>query len=65
MLLYDKSLKGGVIKWHEKVHIDKFISLNLLIFLTDYEKSSPKYDEAITASRGKMFVLERDNNGAL
>ena len=34
-------------------------------FLTDYEKSSPKYDEAITVSRGKIFVLERDNNGAL
>ena len=32
-------------------------------FLTDYETNSPKYDEHITATRGKIFILERDNNG--
>lgn len=32
-------------------------------FLTDFEKESPKYDENVTASRGKIFVLERNHNG--
>lgn len=33
-------------------------------FLTDYEKSSPKYDEIKTLSRGKIFVLERDTDNS-
>lgn len=32
-------------------------------FLTEYETNSPKYNENITAARGKIFVLDRDNNG--
>lgn len=31
-------------------------------FLTEYEKSSPKYDKNKTLSRGKIFILERDHN---
>ena len=31
-------------------------------FLTDYEKKSPNYDESITSSRGKIFILERNSN---
>jgi hypothetical protein len=33
-------------------------------FLTDYEKTSPQFDENKTATRGKIFVLERDTNGS-
>ena len=35
---------------------------NLFDFITDYEKSSPEYDELKTGTRGKIFVLERDVN---
>lgn len=30
-------------------------------FLTEYEKKSPKYDQSKTASRGKIFILERNS----
>lgn len=33
-------------------------------FLTDFEKDSPQYNENITASRGKIFILERDTNNS-
>lgn len=31
-------------------------------FLTDYEKNSPQYDETKTVSKGKIFILEKDND---
>lgn len=31
-------------------------------FLTDYEKTSPKYDVVKTVSRGKIFILKRDTD---
>lgn len=31
-------------------------------FLTDYEKLSPQYDENKTTSKGKIFILEKDEN---
>ena len=36
-------------------------------FLTDYEKTSPKYDVVKTVSKGKIFVLKRDadNSGVI
>ena len=36
--------------------------LTIFDFITDYEKQSPQYDETITNSRGKIFILEHDNN---
>lgn len=33
-------------------------------FLTNYEKCSPQYDETKTASKGKIFVLERDTDNS-
>lgn len=33
-------------------------------FLTEYEISSPQYNEDVTASRGKIYVLERDSNNS-
>ena len=33
-------------------------------FLTDYEKNSPKFDRDITSRRGKVFILDRDNNNS-
>lgn len=35
---------------------------SLFDFLTDYEKGSPQYDETKTASKGKIFILEKDTN---
>lgn len=32
-------------------------------FLTDFETQSPKYDKEKTASKGKIFILEKDVNG--
>lgn len=37
---------------------------SLADFLTDYEKNSPKYDETKTVSRGKIFILEKDNDNS-
>lgn len=33
-------------------------------FLTDYEKTSPKYDVDKTVSKGKIFVLEKDTDNS-
>lgn len=33
-------------------------------FLTDYEKTSPKYDASKTVSKGKIFVLEKDTDNS-
>lgn len=33
-------------------------------FLTNYEKCSPQYDETKTASKGKIFILERDTDNS-
>ncbi len=38
------------------------VQLSIFDFLTDYEKSSEKYDEEISSSRGKIFTLTRDAN---
>jgi len=35
--------------------------ISLFDFLTDYEKSSPQYDETISPKRGKKFTLTRHN----
>lgn len=37
---------------------------SLFDFLTDYEKGSPQYDETKTASKGKIFILEKDVNNS-
>lgn len=39
-----------------------FVQLSLFDFLTDFETSSPNYDETISPKRGKIFTLTRDNN---
>lgn len=33
-------------------------------FLTDYEKTNPKYDVTKTVSKGKIFVLKRDTDNS-
>lgn len=36
----------------------------LFDFLTDYEKSSPQYDETISSAKGKIFILEKDTDNS-
>ncbi len=38
------------------------VQLSLFDFLTDYEKSSPQYDEEASLKHGKIFTLTRDKN---
>lgn len=38
------------------------VQLSLFDFLTDYETSSPNYDENISPKCGKIFTLTRDMN---
>ena len=40
------------------------VQLSLFDFLTDYETSSPKYDENISPKCGKIFTLTRDMNNS-
>ncbi|MBQ2643173.1 MAG: hypothetical protein IJF94_05155 [Eubacterium sp.] len=34
-------------------------------YISEYEKSSKQYDERITQSRGKLFILDHDTNNNL
>lgn len=40
------------------------ILLPLFDFITDFEKNSPLFDEAISPQKGKIFILEKDTNGS-
>jgi len=39
----------------------EYIQLSIFDFLTDFETSSPQYDETISPKRGKIFTLTRRN----
>lgn len=39
----------------------EYIQLSITDFLTDFETSSPQYDETISPKRGKIFTLTRRN----
>ena len=43
----------------KKAH--EWVQISMFDFLTDYEKSSPQYDETISPKRGKIFTLTRRN----
>lgn len=38
--------------------------LSIFDYITDFEKKSPQYNEKITSSHGKIFILEKDNNNS-
>lgn len=42
----------------------EYIQLSIFDFLTDFEKSSPQYDETLSPERGKIFTLTRDMNNS-
>ena len=39
----------------------EYVQISIFDFLTDYETSSPQYDESISPVRGKIFTLTRRN----
>lgn len=42
----------------------EYIQLSIFDFLTDFEKSSPQYNETLSPERGKIFTLTRDMNNS-
>lgn len=45
----------------ESKNAHEYVQLSIFDFLTDFETSSPQYDESISPKRGKIFTLTRRN----